>query len=135
MTSTRATIRAALMEIQAGTCALCPSAGPLVVDHDHVTGMARGLLCRPCNTREGKTRSPGVAMLAYRDNPPAAGREWMWDWPDREPYVPLHWCQDEEIAMCREEDCCGCPGWGRSRGFHCPAPCEMTPECRIRPQR
>lgn len=41
---------------QAGMCAICnsePSDGQLCIDHDHVTGKVRALLCRGCNTRVG----------------------------------------------------------------------------------
>lgn len=42
---------AQLMEAQGGKCAMpfCQRSGRLVVDHDHVTGVVRGLLCIPCN--------------------------------------------------------------------------------------
>ena len=45
---------------QKGCCAICGRSGPggrrrghLVVDHNHVTGQIRGLLCHPCNTALG----------------------------------------------------------------------------------
>jgi hypothetical protein len=44
---------------QDGTCAACPATpdtqrhGRLHVDHDHVTGEVRGLLCHNCNTSIG----------------------------------------------------------------------------------
>lgn len=44
---------------QDGKCALCGfvfgegRADSPQVDHDHVTGKVRGLLCRPCNTAVG----------------------------------------------------------------------------------
>lgn len=47
----------ALDRIQQGRCGICGyDADRLVVDHDHHTGMVRGLLCGACNTREGKHR-------------------------------------------------------------------------------
>ena len=39
----------ALVEEQAGRCAICPREGDLRVDHDHETGRIRGLLCDRCN--------------------------------------------------------------------------------------
>jgi len=46
------------MEIQEGTCAMCggteEEVGPLELDHDHETGLPRGMLCGPCNRALGK---------------------------------------------------------------------------------
>ncbi len=38
-----------LARLQGGRCALCRKAKPLRVDHDHTTGVVRGLLCQGCN--------------------------------------------------------------------------------------
>lgn len=50
----------AMLEAQDGVCAICgepPKDGErLFVDHDHVTGQARGLLCRLCNFGIGNLR-------------------------------------------------------------------------------
>jgi len=45
----------ALLQSQAGVCALCGLNGsrPLVVDHDHGTGTVRGLLHEKCNLMLG----------------------------------------------------------------------------------
>jgi hypothetical protein len=60
----------ALRRWQAGACALC-SARPerLLVDHCHLSGLIRGLLCTSCNTAEGLGDAPVFA--AYRERPPA----------------------------------------------------------------
>src|ERR1700693_183223 len=79
--------RAALLRMQDGRCACCHAAVRLHVDHDHDTGMLRGLLCPSDNNREGRSRSrlTGVSYAdidAYLADPPAAGLNWMWDIPD-----------------------------------------------------
>lgn len=62
---------------QGGRCAICdepPTARnqhgvkPLVVDHSHVTGKVRGLLCDSCNVAIGhirEDRSYAEKLLAY----------------------------------------------------------------------
>lgn len=65
---------AELMAKQSGRCAICKTTDPgsghkyLCVDHDHVTGVIRGLLCFKCNIGIGKLgdNAAGVAKaLAY----------------------------------------------------------------------
>ena len=49
-----------LFDVQNGKCAICEIDIPrLVIDHNHVTGVVRGLLCDPCNR--------GIGLL--KDNP------------------------------------------------------------------
>lgn len=53
-----------VLESQGGVCAICKSDGKshkkgLVVDHDHKTGVYRGILCAFCNT----------ALSYFKDNP------------------------------------------------------------------
>jgi hypothetical protein len=43
-----------LHELQLGRCGVCGGLGKLVVDHDHLTGMVRGLLCQSCNLTEAR---------------------------------------------------------------------------------
>lgn len=57
---------------QGGRCAVCAARAVLVQDHDHVTGLVRGWLCRSCNTREGADRAPGSVFGHYRERHPAA---------------------------------------------------------------
>lgn len=39
---------------QDNKCAICSDSNKLVVDHDHITGKIRGLLCQACNGAIGK---------------------------------------------------------------------------------
>lgn len=66
----------AMESFQNGTCAVClrpPRGKKLSVDHDHVTGIIRGLLCNSCNLRIiGKHRKGELLRRAadYLDSPP-----------------------------------------------------------------
>lgn len=61
---------AMIEEWQAGRCGICSSKGRLVTDHDHSTGLIRGLLCYRCNITEAfRTVGP---YRRYRERPPAA---------------------------------------------------------------
>lgn len=61
-----------LKEHQNGHCAVCGEVRKrLLVDHDHFTGLVRGLLCNRCNSSEGRDfRAPWFER--YRADPPAA---------------------------------------------------------------
>lgn len=62
----------AVVRWQSGRCALCGTTTPLVRDHDHYTGMRRGLTCRSCNTHEGFCSDLACRCAAYRTRPPVA---------------------------------------------------------------
>lgn len=56
-----------LLAEQGGCCAICkgtPGHRRLDVDHDHVTGKVRGLLCHMCNTGIAKFRDNIVLLEA-----------------------------------------------------------------------
>lgn len=59
-----------LLEAQDGHCACCPAMtrwpgkGLLVVDHDHLTGEVRGLLCEACNHMISKSRDRSEVLAA-----------------------------------------------------------------------
>jgi hypothetical protein len=85
-----------LYVLQEGKCGACgapglPCAAPgrkgkLFLDHDHYTGLVRGLICQPCNQREGimdsgLMRGDYSHITAYLASPPAADLDWLWDFP------------------------------------------------------
>lgn len=52
-----ATVRLHILTKQGGKCAVCHRViqqNNACLDHDHVTGRIRGVLCRVCNRAEGK---------------------------------------------------------------------------------
>lgn len=57
-----------LLDLQGGQCAICGSKEnggvALGVDHDHETGVVRGLLCDPCNIAIGALREDPVLLMA-----------------------------------------------------------------------
>lgn len=67
----------ALFKAQGGRCAICrqPRRQRLSVDHDHKTGLVRGLCCRMCNGRllTAARDRPEVLRAAadYLESPPA----------------------------------------------------------------
>lgn len=61
-----------LHDIQGLLCATCHKALAVVVDHDHETGMVRGLLCRSCNVQVDACPHPaGCPFAEYLNTPPA----------------------------------------------------------------
>lgn len=70
----RVAARAELRRTQAGFCAACfARPARLYLDHDHATGLVRGLLCQSCNASDGRG-SPRLARPwdLYVAEPPAA---------------------------------------------------------------
>lgn len=61
----------ALLTEQEGRCAICRTAKPggrwgsFMVDHDHETGLVRGLLCYRCNTRIGWYENNETTINTY----------------------------------------------------------------------
>lgn len=53
----------AMRVAQEGRCAVCFKVKPLQIDHDHVTGKVRALLCALCNTSVGYAERPNHAMI------------------------------------------------------------------------
>jgi hypothetical protein len=63
----------AMLAAQDGTCAICRSDDPVTpskrfcIDHDHVTGAIRGLLCSHCNRALGMLKDDPEALRRAAD--------------------------------------------------------------------
>jgi hypothetical protein len=67
-----------LVEEQGGVCAICGRPDPEHVDHSHVTGAVRGILCFNCNGGLGQFRDSVDALrnaVAYLDAHDESARE------------------------------------------------------------
>lgn len=65
-----------ILAAQGGKCAICQKAigraRRLAVDHEHSTGLVRGILCGPCNRMIGHLGIQGfLNALEYLKHPPA----------------------------------------------------------------
>lgn len=95
-------------------CAVCgrtTGLGGLVDDHDHWTGLIRGLLCRSCNRREPYPQYAELFDL-YRERPPTVilgvrryyeGVTWPYGWWENEAWARLltgnpEWTRVEETG-------------------------------------
>lgn len=101
-------IRNAILAEQGGLCCLCGERiadlnGGAVLDHDHKTGVVRGVLCRNCNGMEGKVFNR--ARQAKRNG---TERDWIaslleyWDkhsTPQTSYIHHLHKTADEKKAL------------------------------------
>lgn len=91
-------------QFHADRCAICgverlSCGGQMVTDHCHLTGQWRGELCKPCNSREGRSLKPSPPIARYRRIHPAAildlhepydGTGWTWGWSWREYGYRVH---------------------------------------------
>jgi hypothetical protein len=55
------------LRLQVGLCAVCSDRPAEHVDHDHATGMVRGLACLGCNTGMGQLRDDPITLRRAAD--------------------------------------------------------------------
>ena len=95
---------AILTKRQGGKCALCQKPLKLgadaCLDHNHSTGLIRGVLCRNCNGIEGKIRNlvtRGRRNMSHEDYLGEVLRYWLFHLQDRTGlYHPMHLSEDEK---------------------------------------
>jgi hypothetical protein len=56
-----------MLMAQAGGCAVCGRPDPEHVDHDHKTGVVRGMLCFNCNQALGNVRDSVAVLRGLQD--------------------------------------------------------------------
>ncbi|MEV5843691.1 endonuclease domain-containing protein [Streptomyces sp. NPDC051985] len=91
-------MRDALVEALGPDCHLCGALPGAMVDHDHSTGMVRGLLCKLCNrTVEECPHVDGCPKAEYMSNPPAA--HLALPYPPSLAYVPKESTRRQKIEL------------------------------------
>ncbi|MEU5218499.1 endonuclease domain-containing protein [Streptomyces sp. NPDC020807] len=89
-------LRMALIETLGPDCHLCGLYPGRMVDHDHITGRVRGLLCALCNkSADLCLHLAGCPQAKYLNQPPAA--HLMLDYPKKEEYRQKH--HDAKVAI------------------------------------
>lgn len=58
--------RQRILETHGAFCHICGSLSDLVIDHNHNTGLIRGILCRSCNTKLGWLEKRHYEIDVYR---------------------------------------------------------------------
>lgn len=117
-------VRIQVWNRQNGMCAVCREAPGQVLDHDHDTGLVRGLLCKSCNRREGQCA--GGEILCSPDRTLPCFPEY---WQDP-PAAWLNWTHERHSTTLARmlQDVCGlrCPATGGApsaqRGSRVPNP-------------
>jgi hypothetical protein len=85
----------ARMEVQAGKCLICGANERLVIDHNHKTGLMRGLLCYKHNTALGLFQDNPILLRRAADYLESHTPE-----PFREVKVPT--TAYESLLLCQE---------------------------------
>lgn len=108
-----------LEDWQNGRCAVCGVRSALIIDHDHESGLVRGLLCKGCNVREGQGSGSRYGdIVKYRQRPPveilcieieyvnprtgrpAEDRRLKTPWGNS-PLGPCQWCCASPLETCK----------------------------------
>ncbi|MDX3165896.1 endonuclease domain-containing protein [Streptomyces scabiei] len=91
-------LRAALVNTLGPDCHLCGHYAGAMVDHDHESGLVRGLLCAMCNrTVEECPHVRGCPKADYQNTPPAAGLGLLY--PAGEQWRPKESTRRNKIEM------------------------------------